>query len=289
MRRFLCRILSILACCLWKIEIAVQAAALKALRRTSSGASLDGSFVEPEGQEVKTLEDVLRVASQDVAQPVLIDTNKIFSGYGFNLADHHPLVMEIRFPGFLDVFFSHYQPASIQEAWFPCFPSKEGGIAKSLILDRCIPWLPWLVSEGFLPTNDIGGSGYGHGSQFRGPISNINLQREKFRMHSLYEIISKEGYHPEVHGHISGQFIERNGEWLFVVLGGNHRSAVLSALGRTKIPVITTERAKGKPMVVTRAHMRNPSEDYVFDALFSRYGRNVRREFIEQCLYALRR
>jgi hypothetical protein len=286
MRRFIGLLLSRLASYLWKLEIAVQAASLTLLqqRRARAGSGKVPFFeFEDSILEIRSIDDVLEAARLDEAVPVLVDVSKVLSGYGNSLSEHNPLVMELQYPGFLEVYFRNFQPINLQEAWFPRFPAKEGEIGNALVFDRRILWLPWIASEGHMPTNDIAGSGYGHGSQFRGPISRINLNREQFRMHSLHERISTEGYRPEKHGHIYGQFLEKNGEWLFVILGGNHRSAVLRGLGCSKIPVLVSHSARGGG-IIRFAQMRNPDEEFVFEALFSRYGQTVRREFVERCL-----
>jgi hypothetical protein len=287
MRQFCGLLLAKLASYLWKLEIAVQALSLTLRQEKGERASLGKDrFLgfEKVFFEIKSIEDLPEAIHKYGNMPVLVDCNKISTGYGYKLEEFHPLVMELRYPGFLEEYFRNFQPTDIQEAWFPIFPNKVGEIEETLVRDRKIPWLPWIISEGCLPTNDIAGSGYGHGSQFRGPITRINLHREQFRVHSLYKKFLVEGYRPERYGHISGQFLEKNGEWLFVVLGGHHRAAVLRALGYTKIPVLVSGGAQAD--IIRFELMRSSDEYFVFEALFNRDGQTVRNEFVKSCLQA---
>lgn len=212
----------------------------------------------------------------------MIDCKKIYWGYGYRLDSYHPLVLEIAYPNFLEIFFTYYQPKNFTQAWYPRYEDMCVKPADRLIEIPTIDWYPWLLEEGAFPRNDIANSGLGHGSQLRGPITRINLYREIFRTKSLYWKILKEGYQPKNHGHIIGQFLEKNGEWIFVVLGGTHRLAILRALGYTKIPVMPS--SCDRPAVMRYCLLRNEQEKRVFDALFCTYGLEVRSKFIQRCL-----
>lgn len=282
------RFCSRLALGLWKVEVFLQVIALKL--QGLQGASERGAGTSLLNYKPKSLEsgicsihDVREALNRNGSAPLLLDATRIVSGYGYGLADSHPLVLELFHPGFLEVYFKNFQPCDEQEAWFPKFSPRDEGFEEGLVTDRSIRWLPWLLEEGKFPTNDIIGSGLGHGSQFRGPISRINLRREQFRVNFLLNKIRAEGYNPDNYGHISGQFLEKDGDWLFVVLGGNHRSAVLRRLGYSRVPVTACLDIPGGK-IVHSGLLRNEHERYAFDALFSRYGSSVRNVFLQSCL-----
>src|SRR5690606_1945292 len=64
------------------------------------------------------------------------------------------------------------------------------------------------------------------------------LEEEWQRLHSLRRAIEEKGYQPQRHaGHIRGYFPLADGEEVFQISAGQHRLAVLAALGWTTVPV----------------------------------------------------
>jgi hypothetical protein len=281
---FLGRFFSKMAVFLWGIEVRVQAVALTLLRYANDEKKkLNRAAGASWGKDLHSVEEILSLEHCFSTPEVrMVDCKKIYWGYGYRLDSRHPLVLEIEYPNFLEIFFTYYQPKNFSQAWYPQYVGECTKPANRLVDIPKIDWYPWLLEKGALPRNDIANSGLGHGSQLRGPVTQINLRREIFRTKSLYWKILKEGYQPKNHGHIVGQFLEKKGEWIFVVLGGTHRLAILRALGYIKIPVMVP--SSGPPPVVRYSSLRNEREKCVFDALFSTYGLEMRSKFIQKCL-----
>lgn len=201
--------------------------------------------------------------------------DKIFWGYGFWFDAYNPLVLELKFPGFMDIFYKNYQPTCISDAWFPTLAN--GNIEDYVFEEKNIPWLPWNSAEGHLPSNGLAGTKLTQGVALRGPVVRQKLSREKFRLQWLRRMILSEGYMPHLHGHIKIQILADDNCWAGVCVGGNHRLAVLASLGYVSIPV---ERSGS---IIERKILRNEDEEFVFSAAFSAIGKHHRREFIEKC------
>lgn len=230
----------------WKLEVKLQALSLMFLRKSKPVAASPAE-VEPYifyGDEIKSANDVVRLMKcQNMSSPVLLSADKIIWGYGYSFPVYNPYILELQLPGFLECFYKNFQPLSVYDAWFPRCAKSD--IPDDLFVDRKIPWLPWNAKEGHLPSNSLAGSCYTHGVALRGPVSKQKLTREKYRLHSLFDMIRVDGYRPDIHGHIVGQFLLKDLDWRFVCTGGNHRLAVLAVLGYTKIPVVRTHTPPG--------------------------------------------
>ena len=77
-----------------------------------------------------------------------------------------------------------------------------------------------------------------HRTRFYGPSSFTLVEKDFFNLLSLYEYMKVHGYRPWYfrNAFIGGVFLERrDGEKRFVVLQGNHRTAVLAHLGHKQI------------------------------------------------------
>lgn len=80
-----------------------------------------------------------------------------------------------------------------------------------------------------------------HGTQHYGPVSAMKGELELKRLKDTYKSIKEFGHLPEKHGYISGYFLKYRDNYRFIVLDGNHRTAVLSAMKNKKIPVAFQE------------------------------------------------
>ncbi len=77
-----------------------------------------------------------------------------------------------------------------------------------------------------------------HSSRFCGPSSFALIEKDFLNLRNLYEYMKVHGYRPWYfkNAFIGGVFLEReNGQKRFVVLQGNHRTAILAHLGHKKI------------------------------------------------------
>lgn len=128
----------------------------------------------------------------------------------------------------LIAYYRHHQPQDIFEQHFiNSAPSNFKAIA-----------LPWDYS-----TKSYNGEGLPpeHGRQHYGPVSKKKLTHEMSRLDNLLFSIQEKGYDPSLGGHIRGYFLRnnnKNDEWRFLVVGGQHRAAVLAYLRYKEIPVI---------------------------------------------------
>jgi hypothetical protein len=81
-----------------------------------------------------------------------------------------------------------------------------------------------------------------HGTQHYGPVSNEKGKLELNRLKDTYSSILKHGHNPEAFGFITGYFLKYMSNYRFIILDGNHRTGVLSAMKYDKIPVIFQEK-----------------------------------------------
>lgn len=82
-----------------------------------------------------------------------------------------------------------------------------------------------------------------YGWQFFGPVSEGLGQLEYKRLISVFNSIKDDGYLPEKHGFIHGQFLVSDDNWAWVNIGGKHRFASLAALNFKSIPISLTSRS----------------------------------------------
>jgi hypothetical protein len=103
-----------------------------------------------------------------------------------------------------------------------------------------------------------------HSSRFYGPSSAALVERDLANLRELYRSLKTDGYKPWRRGNsfIGGVFLERSdGQRKFVILQGNHRTAVLSYLGQQNM---TVRYLKG--------HFRRIREDDMNDWYYVRSG-----------------
>jgi len=99
--------------------------------------------------------------------------------------------------------------------------------------------LPWYYGKPGL-------SIHGEGWIFSGPVSIQMGTAELYRTIRVYDSIKEEGYLPgkyrrssrDFHeDHIHGYLLKKGKNYRFIIVGGNHRAAALSALGWNELPV----------------------------------------------------
>lgn len=84
---------------------------------------------------------------------------------------------------------------------------------------------------------------YNFGWQFFGPVSEDLGQLEYRRLTAVFDSIKEDGYLPEKHGFIHGQFLVSDDNWAWVNIGGKHRFAALAALDFKNIPIALNSRS----------------------------------------------
>lgn len=152
----------------------------------------------------------------------------------------HPFVRALKDgPEVLSSWYRDFAPKTLAEMYR--LPSEGTGHDLS-------PWsLPWR-SRKASPLGECGLSA-DHGASCYGPCTGEKISMEHQRLTGTANSIRESGYRPDLHGHISGQFLARGNELRFFVSGGKHRAAVLVALGHSMVEV---ETRGGRPPVIRR-------------------------------------
>jgi hypothetical protein len=90
-----------------------------------------------------------------------------------------------------------------------------------------------------------------YGCQFYGPVSKGVGELEYQRHIETHQLIKKNGYLPYMHGHLTGQFLVSENDWVWVCHKGNHRYVSLLRLNLKYIPVAFSSKL-GSSVIVQR-------------------------------------
>ncbi len=150
-------------------------------------------------------------------------------------------------------FYQTYQPKNHLEAFFgtrenPLLKNASEEDIKPLISFSTRDYLaPWVESP--IPMGGIGdGLDASHGSHYLGPVSDLFLEREYQRLVGIYNSVQAQGFNLTLQTDtIRGYFIRHQGMTRSIIVGGNHRAGVLTAL---KAPYIPVERHPDRPTLV---------------------------------------
>lgn len=194
----------------------------------------------------------------------------------------------------LQEFYSSYQPASAAEVL--------GASGEEIpVLGAQPPWVvikPWediTVEEriekirktekednGQVSNVDIS---IEHGCNFCGPVSGEKLRVEVERLCAIMHSIRSNGFrrHDFIDGDIRADIlVESSGAWRWVVKSGQHRVAVLSALGFREVPIrvetiVCRDEVEVWPQVLAGNYSREMALK-VFDNIFSGVGVHERKK-----------
>jgi len=168
-------------------------------------------------------------------------------GFGLGVSDWHYLastmreyLAEPRLPlekTQLWSYFQKFQPANMHEALFGGGSDDESGASiLSSYRDPERGPMPWTSEK------DIRAKA--HTAAFKGdygPWPHEAIAGRFVRIKEVCDAINKQGYDPARAMHeedtIRGVMLMRGDDWRMVILGGNHRSCALAALGYSHIPV----------------------------------------------------
>jgi len=155
---------------------------------------------------------------------------------GYTYGPEHPFVRALRLgQSSLVDFYIRVRPKNICDFYNL---KATGRVGESLP-----PWeIPWLGSANRTPPPGERGLSEDHGISFYGPATNAKIELEMKRLTHLRKTIEKNGYHPNLHGDISGYIVMDKIAATFLVRGGKHRAAVLASLGNSHIPVCFKKR-----------------------------------------------
>ena len=165
--------------------------------------------------------------------------------FGYGSDSWHPYVAAIRElldngslryeDSVLRLHFERWQPASIAEAHFP------NGVFSDTVLSQIPartlfePWLKWVA-----PCDDpLNPKCQPSGSRLFGPVSQAQGQSSFSRLRRMLHSVQKYGYRPDAfpRGLIGIVVLRHLGKQRYLVVHGQHRAAVLAALGRDTIEV----------------------------------------------------
>tara|TARA_B100002052_G_scaffold298289_1_gene331336 strand:- start:925 stop:1659 length:735 start_codon:yes stop_codon:yes gene_type:complete len=124
-------------------------------------------------------------------------------------------------------------------------------------------------------------------SRFCGPSKIDFINKEFYRTINLYKKIMNEGYNPNTypHRHVTGTWlISDTGEKRFIVMSGNHRTAILAHLGYKKIKVRTSSssiRLVNESDINTWKYVKSKfckvgDAKQIFDFFFENNGYHIR-------------
>lgn len=115
-----------------------------------------------------------------------------------------------------------------------------------------------------------------HGTVLNGPLSEEKARLELDRLRAITKSIRHRGYRPESAGHIPGHLMIRDSTWKVMIRNGNHRLAVLAALGRPNVSIVITSSVGNHPRRaearswpnVRRGVFTEEEAQFVFDRIF---------------------
>ncbi len=153
-------------------------------------------------------------------------------GRGYTHEEHHFLQY---YNSGLDTFRRYYQkhlPKNLYEFFGIDSPKIKN------VEDCDLPAFPWLDETGLDSHCGEHGLSREEGNQAFGPVSEKKLYLEAARLDQVLKSIRNHGFRAEIGGYVRGYFMLRsNGEWVFVIREGFHRTAALVHLRFSAIDV----------------------------------------------------
>lgn len=141
-------------------------------------------------------------------------------------------------------YYESYRPKTIKDFYF--YKNETTQLSKNdhLILNQDInkykqnsPWCDFRELDNMDDIHEKGLKRF-HGIQTYGPVSETKGELELQRLKNTLFSIRNNGFHPNKYdGHITGHFLKYKQHYRFLITGGVHRTAVLSALKYKHIPV----------------------------------------------------
>ncbi|MEE2025821.1 methyltransferase domain-containing protein [Alkalimonas mucilaginosa] len=134
-------------------------------------------------------------------------------------------------------YYQSCQPTCFGDLWQQLGYTADIGVLSQMPLDRYVSWLPWFDSSDSIEDMQAGQSKAAlipdWDSHAFGPQSDAQVLAELKRLRNLVMVISQEGYTPELKpdGYIRGYILKHQQDARFVVTAGQHRLAVMAALG----------------------------------------------------------
>ena len=242
------------------------------------------AFVETANEAVE-----FSLLPQREPRPFLVPAVRAVWGYGFrHAADEHPWIAHLQGAGStLEEFYACYQPADIEQAFRPLAISGQAQEAKvGSPRAASMARTPWMYSERFdvapqaFKGEETNGRFMGpeHGVQHLGPVSPAKLTATAEALSKVRESLSENGYRSDLDGWIRGFFLVHDKEFLFLVVGGQHRAAAWASLGNDTIPVTFQP---GYPRLVDTNQLAGGNRSVAL-FYFNESYREARRQFLHR-------
>ncbi len=203
-------------------------------------------------------------------------------GYGFRHTDDgHPWVAHLL--GRLDLrdFYDRYRFESLAELLFPDqHVAALSAESRNFLSD---PDLELVLGERVVSQVETVGTislDCTHGTQHRGPISDRKLELETELLASLHSKLRTEGFTPPDGDGLRGYFLVSDRSYAFRLVGGQHRAAVLAALGFPALP-LTFE--PGFPRFVDANELPR-REKFFLEALLDARCHGAKRNFLSEMI-----
>lgn len=183
-----------------------------------------------------------------------IDKCVSYNGFSFSPESWNPFILSIHEYRKRNV--SEYKGSFLERYYETWCPSNCG---ESMLMRKntefqtltCPPYVfpkPWSAEDieslirrreqtikKHLDRHNIPDPGPHHGTHFHGPVSSHKGQVEIDRLISVFESLSKQGY-DRSYGDVKVVMVQSGSDTRFLVCGGNHRIAAMSALGYETVP-----------------------------------------------------
>lgn len=186
-----------------------------------------------------------RIGGVDGRATFEVPIEQCTTGYLFSYSEAgwHPLVKALEFAGdgpqvveeFLTSFYGSFQPGDLAELFSAGSHPPPEHVPRWPLVPEIVRgvwnvnpwWLRWRLAMA-----EASPGAEAPVSVYLGPQSDDAVATEAKRLLDLHDSIAHQGYVPAARGHrIAGYFLVKGDDYRFVLSSGNHRVAVLKALG----------------------------------------------------------
>ena len=233
-------------------------------------------------EPIKTLHELKKILSYRDANLVFrVPVSKCILGAGFNCSlNENPLSLHLKYKNknILHKFYDNFTPNNLYDA----LNLKNLNRKKpSTSLDNLI--LKFYKNQKFQGMKTFGFTRK-DGHVLNGPISKRLLNFEVKRLDNLFLSIKKNGWKPIKFktGFIRGIFLLHNKNFIFKIIGGNHRAAALSVLGKNYLDCWFQPF---EPRFVSSILFdKNSKQQKIFSSYFNKTLKEKRKKFMNKII-----
>jgi hypothetical protein len=191
---------------------------------------------------------LLRYSVGAIVMPIPSHRLRYSGGLSFSYEQHHFLQYYAYGRDALKRYYDCHQPRDLFQEHFLSSPP----IAN--IPNQRYPWI-WSAGDVQMSFRGEEGLGPEHGRQQYGPVTPAKIDLEARRLDQVCLSIRDKGYEPTVAGYPRGYLlVESDGQWVFLVKGGQHRVAAMVHLGYQSINVCFH---RNHPRVIAATEVHN--------------------------------